>query len=474
MKRFTRTLRFRLTAWYCIALAGGMIVFGAVLLGMAEKHLMTSHDEAMSFRGASALQILAQHGPERDFSEWQKQKLAQLGKVAVAQKIAGVDLIVYESPELFNASIMNRITALPTALPTGEGEPNTLKTFVENGDYWRVLIVHQHSPAGRHNTLWIIEELGAVDATLKRLRLAFFHLVPVGLLVSFLGGFMLSGRALSPVVRIIALTKEIEASRLDQRLPHPGVDDEIGRLVDTMNHMIGRLENSFEAMKRFTADASHELRSPLATIRNTIDVTLEKARTPQEQETALHSIGEEVDRIRTLVEDLLLLARADSGRMVMKMKPVCLDCIVEAQVEAHQSQAEARDIHLEMLTVLPNEILGDERWLHQVVGNLLDNAIKFTLPGGRVTVAMERREDTLNIAVSDSGPGIPEEDLERVFERFFRSDPSRSRGHVPGLGLGLAIAAWVVGEHKGTLRAANRPGGGAIFTVAFPMEAAHG
>ena len=470
MKRFTRTLRFRLTAWYCIALAGGMIVFGGVLLGMAEKHLMTSHDEAMSFRGASALQILANHGPGRDFSEWQKQKLAQLGKVAVAQKIAGVDLIVYESPELFNASIMNRISALPT----GEGEPNALKTFVEKGDYWRILIVHEHSPTGRHNTLWIIEELGAVDATLKRLRLAFFHLVPVGLLVSFLGGFLLSGRALSPIARIIALTKEIEAHKLDQRLPHPGVDDEIGQLVDTLNWMIVRLESSFEAMKRFTADASHELRSPLATIRNTIDVTLAKARTPQEQETALQSIGEEVDRIRTLVEDLLLLARADSGRMVMQMKPVCLDCIVEAQVEAHQSQAEARDIHLETLTVQPNEILGDERWLHQVVGNLLDNALKFTLPGGRVTVAMERREDTLNIAVSDSGPGIPEEDLERVFERFFRSDPSRSRVHVPGLGLGLAIAAWVVGEHKGTIRAANRPEGGATFTVAFPLGAAHG
>ena len=466
MKGFTRTLRFRLTAWYCLALLMGMVVFGAFLLRLAETHLMTNHDEAMSFKGAMAQRILAQPGTGPDISAQQTGKLAGLGKVAVGQKIAGLDLVVYESPELFNASIMDRISNLPAA----DGAEQSFQTYVEKGDYWRVHILHQHSPSGRHNTIWILEELGDVEHTLKRLRLAFFHLVPVGLLVSFLGGFLLSSGALSPVVRIIAMTKKIEASNLSQRLKHPGVDDEVGLLVDTLNHMIGRLESSFEAMRRFTADASHELRSPLATIRNTIDVTLERPRTSQEQESALRSIGEEVDRIRTLVEDLLLLARADSGRMVMKLGPVCLNCIVEAQVEAHQLQAQERGIQLETLTVLPDEIVGDERWLHQVVGNLLDNALKYTPTGGRVSVDMQQKEEAVFVTVCDTGPGIPEEDLERIFERFFRSDPSRTRTQVQGLGLGLAIAAWVVGEHGGTIKASNRIEGGTCFTISFPRN----
>ena len=223
-------------------------------------------------------------------------------------------------------------------------------------------------------------------------------------------------------------------------------------------------------MKRFTADASHELRGPLATVRNTIDVTLEQPRSLEEHQAAMQSIGEEVDRIRSIVEDLLFLARADSGRVVMKWTPVRLDHIVEAQVEAHQFQAEERDIELRIRGLIPDEIVGDERWLHQVLGNLLDNALKYTPHGGAVSVDMKRRDGWLQLLVHDSGPGIPDEDLGKVFERFFRSDPSRSRSNVPGVGLGLAIVAWVMKEHGGSIKASNRSEGGATFTVEFPQD----
>ena len=468
--RFTRTLRFRLTAWYCFALLLGMTVFGVVLLGMAEQHLLLNHDAGMRAKGSDALRILAHRGESRNLTANQTAELARTGKVVVVEKIGDLDVIVYQSPEMPPAPLRDWILALPWE----DAQPNSFKTLVDHGEDWRVYTIKYQSIIGRQGVVRILEDLGNVEATLKRLKVAFFHLVPIGLLISFLGGYLLSGRALTPVVRIIALTKKIEASKLNKRIPHPGVDDEIGRLVDTLNRMIARLESSFEAMKRFTADASHELRSPLATIRNTIDVTLEQPRTAPEQEAAMRSIGEEVDRIRTLVEDLLLLARADSGRVVMQMKPVGLDGIVEAQVEAYQVQAREREIRLEALALLPDEILGDERWLHQVVGNLLDNAIKYTPLGGQVEVAMQKRDDAMSFSVSDSGPGIQEEDLERVFERFFRSDLSRSRANVPGLGLGLAIAAWVVKEHGGSIRACNRSEGGAVFTVELPVGGASG
>ncbi len=470
--RFNRSLRYQLTIWYCVALVMGLIVFGVVLSGMAQQHLLTNHDANMKARGQVVLGILAGQGESRNLTPGQVEELAHISRVLVVERIGHVDQVVYRSPDIPGGALSQEIRGLPWQSETGR----SFETLTFGGDKWRVYSLRYTSPIGRKGSIRIVENLGDVGATLKRLRVAFLHLAPVGILISFLGGFLLSARALAPLNRIIGLARRIEASKLDQRLPHPGVDDEIGRLVDTLNRMIARLEASFEAMKRFTADASHELRSPLATIRNTIDVTLEQPRTPQEQESAMRSIGEEVDRIRTLVEDLLLLARADAGRMVMQMKPVRLDGLVEAQVDAHQIQAREHDIQLECAPLPPDEILGDERWLHQVVGNLLDNAIKYTPMGGRVWVDLHHlvQDSTARITVSDSGPGIPEADLERVFERFFRSDPSRSRAHVPGLGLGLAIAAWVVHAHSGSIHAANRPGGGATFTVALPVGGAGG
>jgi len=364
--------------------------------------------------------------------------------------------------------LLHHLTGL-RPLPLEDTPPEGLQTFIEQGKYWRCFNGRIHTDGDPEFTLWILEDLGDVQFTLKRLRLAFFHLVPVGLIVSFLGAYWLSTRALSPVARTIALARDIEAHNLHQRLPHPGVDDEIGSLVDTLNHMIARLQNSFETMKRFTADASHELRTPLATIRNLIDVTLASPKPPGEVLATLQSVGEEVDRIRSLVEDLLLLARADSGRLVMDLHPIGLDQVAQMVVEGHLPQAEERGITLGTGALVSDPILGDERWLHQVFSNLLDNALKFTPPGGSVQVDMERGNGTVSLSVRDTGPGIPDGDLERIFERLFRSDPSRSQNHVPGLGLGLAIASWVVKDHKGTIRAANRPGGGAELKVTFPV-----
>jgi heavy metal sensor kinase len=464
----TRTLRFRLTAWYCLALALGLVVFGVVLLGLANRHLITNHDKAMSRKGYAVSHMLDQDSGGTDLIASQRENFMRLGRVAIARKDQGAEQMVYRDPDLFNAPLtMPSLTpASDDDVPIGEGH---FSTVIEGGDYWRIFTLYHRDAGGRVWKIWILEELGNVKDAVLRLTIAFFHLVPIGILVSLAGGLVLSGKALAPVSNIIDLANEIEVSVLSRRLPHPGVDDEIGRLVDTLNHMLSRIEGSFEAMKRFTSDASHELRSPLATIRNIVDVTLAKPRSCEEKDAALQSIGEEVDRIRTLVEDLLLLARADAGRVVMQMKPVCVAFLLEAQVEAHQSQAQARNIDLVIDSTLSDQILGDERWLLQVAGNLLDNAIKYTPMGGVVTLGMARQAGVLQFSVSDTGPGIPENELDRVFERFFRSDPSRSRGQVPGLGLGLAIASWVVREHHGTIQAANRPEGGATFTVALPL-----
>jgi len=467
--RFTRTLRFRLTAWYGFALALGLCVFGMVLMGMAERHLLYNHDEAMTFKGHRVVHILDQQPLGGALSAEQLEALSRLGRVAIHLRKQGEEGVIYRSPELLNAPVL----ANPPEEDIGPEENGYFFTVVQNGDYWRIYTLHYRGPHGWEKTIRVMEELGDVEGSLRRLRIAFLHLVPIGILVSLFGALVISTKALAPLSNIIDLANQIRPNELSKRLPYTGVDDELGRLVRTLNRMIGRIQTSFETMKRFTSDASHELRNPLATLRNTVDVTLEMPRTSEEKDAALLSIGEEVDRIRNLVEDLLLLARADSGRVEMRMNPVSLAFILEAQVEAYQAKAQERDIRLTLASVLPDDIRGNERWLLQVVGNLLSNALNYTPVGGTVIVAMAQREDALQFSVSDTGPGIPEEDLTRVFDRFFRSDPSRSWGHVQGQGLGLAIAAWVVHEHGGRIQASNHPGGGAVFTVTLPKNHAH-
>jgi signal transduction histidine kinase len=230
-------------------------------------------------------------------------------------------------------------------------------------------------------------------------------------------------------------------------------------------------------MKRFTADASHELRSPLANMQSTLEVALGQPREADEYRSAMASLNEEVGRLRHIVADLLLLARADSGKVPFQLEPVRLDILAGEVVESFSERANALGAHLEMAPAPAVVIPGDERWLRQLVLNLVDNAVRFSIGaeaqhaaagGVRVTVWVEGQLAFL--AVDDDGPGIPESDLERVFERFFRSDAARTRLVDGGAGLGLAICAWIVREHGGTIRAVNRPAGGTRMILAVPRS----
>lgn len=464
--RFSKTLRYRLTAWYCFVLAVVLFAFGILLYGLVHYHLLHHHDEPLRAGASSIIKILAEQEDCHDLTPNQIEQLGKIGKLALIHEDQGARNVFYKSPELADGPLEPHLTKLP--LKAG-GSPQ-FETVLMEGIPWRVLSLPYRSRAGRNGVVRVVEDMGDIQETLEALRLGLLILAPAGILISALAGYWLSGKALAPVGRITALAQEIEASNLDQRLPHPGVDSEIGRLVDTLNRMFARLDTSFEAMKRFTADASHELRSPLATMQNTIDVILERPRTMEEHQATLLNIGRDVTRLSAIVEDLLLLARADAGRLTMRMEPVRLDWILESQVEAHQAQAKSNRIDLRISALEAAPILGDERWLHQLLVNLLGNALKFTPGGGQVSAALVTVEDKIRMTIEDSGPGIREDDLEKVFERFFRSDPSRSRNNAPGSGLGLAIAAWIAEVHDASIHASNRPGGGAVFTVLFPAN----
>lgn len=284
-------------------------------------------------------------------------------------------------------------------------------------------------------------------------------------------GGLLARRALRPIGRMVAMAHRIGESNLRERLPDPGTPDEVGRLAATLNEMLHRIERSFETERRFTADASHELRSPLSRLRSELEVALRRPRPASEYEAVLRSALDEVERLSRLTEQLLTLARLDAGE-TDRTPPtlVSLTSLVEEELKRLEPEAEGRKIAMDLKGDPGLSVKAAPEALRLAVANLLHNAVKFSPPGGRVTVTILPEGNQAVLTVCDTGPGIPPEELPRVFERFYRGRPSRSPD-VPGVGLGLAIARAIVEAQGGTIAVDSTPGGGTTFTVRFALAA---
>jgi signal transduction histidine kinase len=292
--------------------------------------------------------------------------------------------------------------------------------------------------------------------------------------------------------------RRIEAERLAERLEGAEADDELGRLARTLNEMLARLEAGFAQVRRFSADASHELRTPLTILKGEIEVALRSAREPAEYEKILASALEEVERMARLVDDLLMLSRADAGALRWDRELVELDRLVEEVAKQGEVLGRGREIQVAIQSLEPLIAHGDEQRLRQLLLNLVGNAVKYTPPAGRVTLSLRRVGgesdgpptssleavpnrpigqlancppiEWAEIAVSDTGVGIPPEALPRIFERFYRVDGARSR-EAGGTGLGLCIAKTIAEAHGGTIRVQSAPGVGSTFTVLLPLAA---
>lgn len=324
---------------------------------------------------------------------------------------------------------------------------------------------------GSRYAIQVAASLDDAYAVLREARLLFLGMSLAILAAVVLTGALLARRVLRPIDRIVTRARLIGEARLGERLPHPGIRDEIGRLVETLNEMLTRLERSFEAQRRFTSDASHELRSPLSRLRAELEVTLRRPREGTEYEEALRSSLDEVERLSRLTEDLLMLARLDSGVVSeMPTQPVPLLPILEEALERVGPTARSRDVtvHLEPGPALSVRVAAGAASL--VVSNVLDNAVKFSPPGGRVTVGVAADREAAVVAVTDSGPGIAEDELSRIFERFYRGHASRSAG-APGVGLGLAICRSVLEGWGGAITVTSRAGMGATVSVRLPLAA---
>jgi heavy metal sensor kinase len=248
----------------------------------------------------------------------------------------------------------------------------------------------------------------------------------------------------------------------------PRPDDEIGRLAGAFNEMLSRLDRSFRQIQQFSADASHELKTPLTTIRGEAEVALLGELSPQEYRRTLQSIVEEVERMGAVVDNLLTLARADADQVRLVREPVPLHEVVMSVFEGLEGVSRRKGVSLDLDSIDEAYCLGDALWLQQVVTNLVTNAVKYTPAGGKVGLSLAADGDWARLTVRDTGVGIPPEHLPHIFDRFYRVDSGRSRDS-GGTGLGLSIVHWVVGSHDGTIEAESRAGHGSTFTVRLPV-----
>lgn len=358
--------------------------------------------------------------------------------------------------------------------------PQTSVTTALAGHTWTGTLAVQGQPAVRlesvpltdnnavRGAVQVGQPLDTLHETLRTAAIALFGVVPVLLLLGAFTSFWLARRALLPVLRLTSAAREIEAHDLHRRVPVPPAHDEVRDLAETFNEMIARLERTFEQQRRFVADASHELRTPVAAIQSLTDVALLQPEAPQNYTHILREVNSEAQRLGHLIHELLALARADEGRLPIERERVLLDELAIDVLAVVEPLAEEHQLTVSLDAEQPVAVLGDAARLIQVLLNLVDNAIRYTPPGGTVGISITTDQREARIIVRDNGRGIGAQHLPHIFERFYRADSARSRTD-GGSGLGLAIVDWVVRAHHGTIAVESMLGQGTTVTVHLPL-----
>ena len=320
-------------------------------------------------------------------------------------------------------------------------------------------------------TIRVATSFNPLENDVGRLTQSMIWVGAIVLVISPLGGYWLAGRATKPLADIIETTGRLHPDKLVERLPLRGTRDELDKLSLTINGFLDRIAKYINDNREFTANAAHELRSPLAAIQSSIEVSLNSDRTPEQYKELIWDILDECSDLRILVNQLLLLAESDAGLLHVEAEPFDLGRLVERAMDMFQGVAETRSIQMKLNSRHSVYVRGDSGRLRQVINNLIDNAMKFSPNGTEVTVGLDL--DTENhqavFTVSDHGSGIEEGDKPHLFERFFRGDKARQRDQPSkGTGLGLSICHAIVNAHRGTIAVENNPNGGCTFTVRLP------
>src|SRR5882672_2806601 len=473
------TIRGRLTAWYSIALVGTLAAFAVVLYVTRRSASFEDLDRRIQSEAVLSAGILAESFGSRGVLLVRDTLIPEVA--AVLEAIPDFLIITHADGRVLFASsdvcvifgAYEQLTSLAKSAAGVGGHGATRIT--PNGPAVRYVIRPLSGAGPQFGAVLAGASTQGAELGLQQLLSTLVVMIVIGVFPAVAIGRWIAKRALQPVDQIITEVREITDGRtLHRRLAVPMVRDEMGRLAETLNQMMTRLERSFAALRRFTADASHELKTPLTVVRAGVERAITRPDVPQETLAALEETLQEVNRMTELLDSLLTLARADEGRAELHRDPVDLRAIVTEAGETGELLADHAGVAIEIRTPPEPVVLAvDRSRVRQLLLNLIENAVKYTPRGGNVSVQLAASDGEVRLTVADSGIGIAPGDLPHVFDRFWRADSARTRtGERPGAGLGLAISKWIVEAHGGAIEVQSRPGRGTTFTVTLPREPA--
>lgn len=484
-----KSLRFRMTCLYVVALAVTFVLCGLLVYRLASRTLRGNLDDLLELRAEGiaasidtfwAVESAAAVRAGRPLSSTSKvdnldfQRLAQRWVQERIQDPVLVEIVVQvfgpEGELVASSQSVPGATLLPfdALVPALSPDARFLNIVSQGGAGGRTRFRALTLPVREEGRLaYVIRVLGPLDAVegpLRAFRLILLLVLPIALALSGAAGTWLAGRTLRPVDRMVESARGISTENLRVRLPRPGTRDELDRLAETFNGMLDRIEQGFSFQRQFWEDVAHELKTPLAIMKGEIEVALRSGGGPEDREVLASSL-EEVDGLIRLIEKMLTLARLDRGGAAMDMTELDLSALAARAVEGFRALADDKGIRLGFAAAGAVRVRGDEARLRGLLYVLLDNALKFTPRGGTVEVEAGADGGQARLAVTDTGPGIGEDDLPRIFERFRRAGRPAGGG---GFGLGLSIARAVAESHGGRIEVRSRVGSGSSFIVLLP------
>ena len=461
------SVRGRLTLYYVSVLAAALIIVGVVIYVLLARALFVRVDENLvAGLGIAATSLSNDLDEGQDYQDAARSTVAE--QASAAQMLA-----VYDTKGAALAE-SRRDSDLDIILPAEALSDSEvlMQTVVErDGDDRHRLAWRKVSLPSAEYIVVVGADLEPMDEELAFLRGILAYVMPIALVLAAIGGSFLARRSLAPVVAMADRARRIGVENLSERLPVANPRDELGHLAETFNELLGRLETSLLQQRQFMADASHELRTPVATTRTAAAVALQQQhRDETEYRDTLKIVEEQAARLSRVVDDLFTLARADSGSYPVRSTPMYLDEVVDEVVRAARVVAATRDVAVESTVVPSAAFTGDEELIRRMIVNLVDNAVRHTPAGSSVRVELDETDSGFAIAVKDQGAGVPVEIRSQIFERFFRGDLSRRVMSQDGAGLGLALARWIARAHGGDVVLARSSPSGSTFVISLPQS----
>lgn len=478
-------IRIQLTLWYTGVFTMLILLFSFILYTSLQTSLTSGVDTALQLRtqqiaggissenGKITIQDVTGELPSLDSATAQGDPNATIladtnSDVNVGILVRVLDpkgRIVYISPAFRALTVPSTSITQPL-----QGIPWQNSITTHNGQTVRLYSAALTDNGKIFGVVQVGESLAQLTDTLQSITIALLVTAPFVLLLSSFGSYWLAKRAFKPIHRLTHTARKIKAGDLHQRVPVPKAKDEVQALALTLNEMIARLDLAFTQQRRFVADASHEMRTPVAVLRSITEVALAQTLNQEEYIAVLHDINAETERFGQLINDLMVLARVDESQVVLDCEPVRIDLLAFDVAATMEPMAQERGISLLIENLEQATVLGDTARLILAMMGLVENALTYTPAGGTVTINVAACGTSTSFSVRDTGIGIAPKDIPHIFERFYRADPARSRA-AGGSGLGLAIVDWVVKAHGGSIQVESQVGQGSTFTVTLPQTA---